>query len=108
MYMIVECGGKQFQVQPDATIKVPLLHEAPGSVVSLDKVLLVRDETGVVVGRPFVEGAQVKATVVAHGRGPKLRCFKFKRRKNYRRRWGHRQDYTELKITQLVVPERVS
>lgn len=103
MYMIVESGGMQFRLEPNATVKVPRIHEEPGQPISLRHVLVFGDEQGLVVGRPFVEGAEARATVLAHGRGTKIRGFKFKRRKNYRRRWGHRQDYTELKVTELVV-----
>ncbi|MCU0612786.1 MAG: 50S ribosomal protein L21 [Candidatus Eisenbacteria bacterium] len=105
MFMIVETGGMQFRLEPSRTVKVPLLKSEPGQHVCLNHVLAIEDDHGVTLGRPFVEGAEARTTVVGHGRGPKIRGFKFKRRKNYRRRWGHRQGYTELKVEELVVPQ---
>ncbi|MBN1425403.1 50S ribosomal protein L21 [Candidatus Fermentibacteria bacterium] len=104
MYMIVEAGGMQFRLEPNGMVKVPLMPAEPGQSVNLEHVLACEDEHGVVLGRPFIEGAVARATVVSHGRGPKIRGFKFKRRKNYRRHWGHRQGYTELRVDELVVP----
>ncbi len=104
MYMIVQSGGMQFRLEPHATVRVPRLSEEPGRQLSLTHVLACGDGERVLVGRPFVEGARAEVTVVSHGRGTKIRGFKFKRRKNYRRRWGHRQWYTELKVDSLVIP----
>jgi len=104
MYMIVESGGMQFRLEPNASVKIPKIVGEPGEHVALGHVLACGDTSGVVLGRPFVEGAIAHATVIGHGRGPKVRGFKFKRRKNYRRHWGHRQWFTELKVDELVTP----
>lgn len=104
MYAIVAVGGHQFQVQEGTVLRVPRLSVEPGTTHSLTDVLLLRTEEGTRVGRPQVTGAVVAATVVRHGRGDKVVIFKMKRRKGYRRRTGHRQDYTELKITGIAVP----
>ena len=102
MYAIVRTGGKQYRVKPGETLQVEKLNAQVGSEVVLDQVLLVSDGERVQVGRPLVEGAQVKAEVIRHGRGPKLIVFKKKRRKNYRRKAGHRQWFTELKVQDIV------
>ena len=102
MYAIVRTGGKQYRVKPGETLQVEKLNAQVGSEVVLDQVLLVSDGERVQVGRPLVEGVQVKAEVLRHGRGPKLIVFKKKRRKNYRRKAGHRQWFTELKIQDIV------
>lgn len=103
MYAVVETGGKQYRVAVGDIIDVELLPAAPGHSVILDKVLLVGDEEGVRVGRPTVEGAQVRATVVEHGRGRKLVVFKYKPKQRYRRKTGHRQDFTRLHVDEIVV-----
>ncbi len=106
MFAIVESGGKQFRVEPDGKIRVPKMIGEPGEGINLDRVLLCQDGDRVALGSPFVEGAIVNATIVSHDRGAKIRGFKFKRRKNYRRRWGHRQDYTLIQIGELAIPDK--
>ena len=98
MYAIIETGGKQHKVTLGAKIRVEKLNASIGSDVQIDKVLLVSDNDQTAVGTPYVENMPVCAKVVDHGRGKKIRVIKMKRRKNYRRTQGHRQDYTELQI----------
>ena len=104
MYAVVDIAGQQFQVEEGAVLRVPLLDLKEGAKQSFSDVLLVRSESDTLVGSPHVAGASVEATVVAHGRGEKIIVFKMKRRKNYRRRNGHRQDFTEIKIDGIVAP----
>ncbi|HOA91056.1 MAG: 50S ribosomal protein L21 [Bacillota bacterium] len=97
-YAVIQTGGKQYTVSEGDVIRVEKLDAEPGSVVDFDKVLLIGgDETK--VGTPFVEGAKVSAEVVKSGKGKKIIVFKYKAKKNYRKKQGHRQPYTELKIT---------
>lgn len=101
MYAIVETGGKQYRVAEGESITVERLSAGEGEEVTLDRVLLVAREGGVKVGTPFVAGAKVTATVTEVGKHPKIFVFKYKPKKNYRRRYGHRQPYTRLKITKI-------
>src|SRR5688500_18596233 len=102
MYAIIRSGGKQYRVQSGEQLRVEALKADVGASVSLDEVLLVGSGDAVEVGAPFVSGARVKATVVAHGRGEKVRIFKLRRRKHYQKSQGHRQSYTELRIDDIV------
>ncbi len=102
MYAIVEIAGKQFRVQKNMQIKVPLLHKEVGETVAFDRVLLMADEEGVKVGRPLVEGVKVMATVVENGREKKIIVFKKKRRKGYRKKRGHRQHFTRIQVEDIV------
>lgn len=102
MYAIVSINGVQTRVAPDATIEVPLLAGEPGSTVRFDQVLLVADGDKISVGQPFLQGAALTAEVVEHFRGPKLKIFKFKRRRDYRRRRGHRDELTRLRVTGIT------
>lgn len=105
MNAVVRIAGKQVQVDKGLRIRVPKLALAEGAQQEFTDVLLVsRDDGEIMVGTPMVEGAAIKATVVGHGRGKKVVVFKMKRRKNYRRRNGHRQDYTEIQIDDIVLP----
>lgn len=99
MYAVVETGGKQYRVAVGDVIRVEKLEVDAGSSVNLDQVLMVADGESLRVGTPNVAGAAVTATVKAHGRADKIRIFKFRRRKHYRKTQGHRQHYTELEIT---------
>jgi large subunit ribosomal protein L21 len=99
---IVRTGGKQYRVQPGAVLRVEKLDADVGSALELPEVLLVGKGADAKVGTPLVAGARVKVTVTAHGRGPKLIVYKFRRRKNYRKRAGHRQAYTEIKIDEIA------
>ncbi len=99
MYAIIRTGGKQYRVAVGDTVKVETLEAEAGSEVTLNDVLLVAAEDGSIkTGKPVVEGAVVKATVLSHGRSDKVRIFKFRRRKHSMKSGGHRQNYTELKI----------
>ncbi len=98
MYAVIKSGGKQYKVREGDTIRVEKLAAEEGKKVKIKDVLLVADGEDVKVGTPNVSGATVSATVKSHGRGPKVKIVKFKRRKNYRRQMGHRQAYTELSI----------
>jgi large subunit ribosomal protein L21 len=98
MYAIVETGGKQFKVSQGDTIYVEKLDAEVGSSVTLDKVFLVSTDNGVSVGTPTVDGAKVVAKVVEHGKGKKIVVFKYKAKKNYHKKQGHRQPYTKLQI----------
>ena len=101
MFAIVETGGKQYRVAPGDVIQVEKLPVEEGAQVELEKVLFLAQDDGVKVGAPYLEGARVKARVLRHGRGRKIIVMKFKKRKNYRRKRGHRQLFTELKITEI-------
>lgn len=103
MRAIIETGGKQFTVAPDKRIRVPSLAGEPGDRVTFDRVLYAADDDGVRVGTPSVSGATVTAEIVKHGRGEKIVVYKMKRRKRYRRKQGHRQGFTELKILEVDV-----
>ncbi len=103
MYAVIESGGKQHRIVPGEKLKLEKLAVEAGQTIAFDKVLLVATEAGgVQVGAPYVAGAKVVATVVSHGRGPKITIIKFRRRKNYRRKQGHRQDFTEVQIQEIV------
>lgn len=101
MFAVVKTGGKQYRVEKDDIIKVEKLDVEAGDTISLDDVLMVGKEGSPKVGTPLVKGASVKAEVVAQDRGPKLIVFKKKRRQNYRRKKGHRQDLTVLRIKEI-------
>ena len=98
MYAVVRSGGKQYRVSPGGSVRVEKLAGEVGSKVTLDEVLMVGGEGDVKIGTPTVDGASVSGTITAQGRGDKIRVFKMKRRKGYRRTQGHRQDYTEIAI----------
>jgi len=97
-YAIVESGGKQYKAVPGATIEVDRLPHPEGTQIELDQVLLVADGDNVTVGTPVVAGAKVKATVEKHFKGRKVLVFKYIPRERYRRKRGHRQQYTRLHI----------
>jgi large subunit ribosomal protein L21 len=98
---VIKSGGKQYRVQPGEQVRVEALAADVGAAVSFDEVLLVGTGDDVKVGAPFVSGAKVKATVVSHGRGDKVKIFKLRRRKHYQKTQGHRQSYTELRIDDI-------
>jgi len=99
MFAVFSSGGKQHRVTEGEVIKLERLTAEPGEEVVFDKVLIVADGDQVNVGQPYVDGGKVTAEVIAHDRGKKIRIIKFKRRKDYMRRQGHRQWFTQLKIT---------
>jgi large subunit ribosomal protein L21 len=102
MYAVIQTGGKQYRVKSGEQLKVELLAAEVGASVSFDRVLMLGEGDGVKVGAPFLSGAAVKATVVAQGRGEKVRIFKMRRRKHYAKTQGHRQGYTEVRIDEIV------
>ena len=102
MYAVIQTGGKQYRVKSGEQLKVELLAVEVGAAVSFDRVLMLGEGDGVKVGAPFVDGALVKATVVAQGRGEKIRIFKMRRRKHYAKTQGHRQSFTEVRIDEIV------
>jgi len=103
MYAVVEVGGQQFKVAKDDVILTSKMPGEVGNTVQLEQVLLVADENGVKLGNPVVKGAQVTASIVNFERGKKVTIFKKKRRKGYKVKKGHRQDFTRLKIEDIVV-----
>ena len=98
MYAVVKTGGKQYRVVAGEKIKVEQIPADVGAEITLDQVLMVGEGESVKIGAPLVAGAKVTAKVVAHGRGEKVKIFKMRRRKHYRKNQGHRQNYTELEI----------
>ena len=103
MYAVFQTGGKHFRVEPGTRLRVPTLDVEPGDSVTFDHVLLAGDGSDdVKVGTPIVDGASVKAEVIRHGRGDKVIVFKRKRRKGYRKKQGHRQNFTEIRIDEVV------
>ena len=102
MYAVIVTGGKQYRVQEGQTLKVEKLAAEAGYSVEFDRVLLVGNGDDIKVGAPVVEGAKVAAEVVTHGRGKKVQILKFKRRKHHMKRQGHRQWFTEVKITGIT------
>lgn len=102
MMAIVQIGGKQYQVSPGDVLKVEKLVAQQGEEVTLDKVLMIENDEGEIeIGSPVLDRAQVKARVVNQGRDRKIIVYKFKRRKNYHRKYGHRQSFTNLKIEDI-------
>ena len=101
MFAVIRTGGKQYRVNQGGSLRVEKLAGDVGSEITLDDVLMVGEEGDVKIGTPTVDGASVSGTITAQGRGPKLTVFKMKRRKGYRRRHGHRQDYTEIRVDSI-------
>jgi large subunit ribosomal protein L21 len=99
MYAVIVSGGKQHRVEEGETLKLEKLNLEVGASVDFDRVLLVVNGEDVKIGAPVVEGAKVSAEIVSHGRGKKVRIMKFKRRKHHMKQMGHRQWFTEVKIT---------
>ena len=102
MYAVIESGGKQYKVSEGTVLKVEKLEAAAGDRLSIDKVLMVNDENGnVKVGNPLVNNARVEVEVMEQGRDKKVVVFKYKRRKNYRKKQGHRQPFTRIKVLKI-------
>ena len=101
MYAVVRTGGKQYRLGVGDSVKVEKLPDEVGNIVELSQILMVSDGSEVKVGTPLVAGASVKAEIVGHGRDKKIIVFKMKRRKKYRRTQGHRQAFTQLKVTEI-------
>ena len=108
MYALVEFAGKQFKVEEGSQIKVPFLTEKVGSKVSLDKVLYFDNDNDKVVGTPFIDGMAIGAKIEEHGRDRKIIVFKFKRRKGYQNKNGHRQRYSVLTIGKLSAKKKTT
>ncbi len=98
MYAVVKTGGKQYRVSAGEKLKIERLPAKVGDEIVLDQVLMVADGQAVQMGAPLLGGARVTAKVLAHGRGDKVKIFKMRRRKHYRKSQGHRQNYTEIEI----------
>ena len=101
MFAVIRSGGKQYRVNQGGSVRVEKLEGDVGSEVTLSDVLMVGEEGSVKIGAPTVDGASVSGTITAQGRGPKITIFKMKRRKGYRRKHGHRQDYTEIRVDSI-------
>lgn len=101
MYAIIRTAGKQFRAEKGMTLQLPLMELEPGKKVTFDEVLLTSDGETIKAGTPLVKGAKVIAEVMGLAKGPKIYVWKFKRRKGYRRKTGHRQRYTEVRITDV-------
>lgn len=101
MYAVIESGGKQHRVEPGEVLRLEKLEIGEGDTVDFDKVMMIGEGEKVHIGTPYVEGGKVTAEVVSHGRADKVTVIKFKRRKHYRRQAGHRQHFTEVKITDI-------
>ena len=101
MYAIIKTGGKQYKVAEGNEVIIEKLDAEEGSSVTFDEVLAVGEGDDIKIGRPLIEGAKVTATVVKNGKGPKIRIFKYKHKTNYRRRQGHRQPFTKVKIEKI-------
>ena len=102
MYAVIKTGGKQYRVALGEKLKIEQIPADIGSEIVLDQVLMVADGEVTKVGTPLVAGATVKATVVSHGRGDKIKIFKMRRRKHYRKTQGHRQNFTEIRIETIA------
>ena len=103
MYAIIRSGGKQFRAEPGQTLRIPTVQAETGATITFDEVLLADTGDGVQLGAPTVAGASVTAEVIREVKGEKLIVFKWKKRKNYRRKTGHRQKYTEVRIAEIRV-----
>jgi large subunit ribosomal protein L21 len=102
VYAVVRLAGKQFMVQPNELVDVPLLELEPGTVINCDEVLAYSDGKDVRVGKPLVEGIKVVGEVVGHARAAKVMLYKMKRRKNYRKKQGHKQHFTRVRIKEIT------
>jgi large subunit ribosomal protein L21 len=102
MYAVIKTGGKQYRVAAGEKIKVEQIPADVGAEITIDQVLMVGAGETVKVGTPLVPGASVTAKVIAHGRGPKVKIFKMRRRKHYQKHQGHRQNFTELEISGIA------
>lgn len=102
MYAIIRTGGKQYRVRQGEALRVESLEAQVGDTVDFDEVLMVGEGDEARVGSPTVDGAKVRAEVLEHGRGDKIRIIKFRRRKHHMKRQGHRQNYTAVRVTEIV------
>ncbi|MFP5357914.1 MAG: 50S ribosomal protein L21 [Gammaproteobacteria bacterium] len=102
MYAVIKTGGKQYKVSPGEQLRVESLDAEVGSKISFDEVLLIANGEALTVGSPLVKGGTVQAEVLANGRGDKIRIIKHRRRKHYHKEQGHRQNFTQVKITGIT------
>jgi large subunit ribosomal protein L21 len=102
MYAVIKSGGKQYRVEAGKPVRIESLAAEIGASVAFEEVLLVGSGDGVKIGAPLLSGAKVKGTVLAHGRGEKVRIFKLRRRKHYQKSQGHRQNFTEVRIDDIT------
>ena len=102
MYAVIESGGKQHRVETGEVLQLEKMDIAEGETVDFDKVMMIGEGDKVKIGTPYVKGGKVTAKVLGHGRGDKITIIKMRRRKNYRRKQGHRQPYTQIKITSVT------
>jgi large subunit ribosomal protein L21 len=102
MYAVIITGGKQYRIKEGDTLKIEKLDADVGAAIEFDQVLMVANGDDIKIGKPVLKGNKVMASVVSHGRGKKIRIVKFRRRKHHMKQMGHRQDYTEVKITQIA------
>ncbi|MEM9101795.1 MAG: 50S ribosomal protein L21 [Pseudomonadota bacterium] len=101
MYAVIQSGGKQHRVKEGETLKLEKIEAETGATIELDKVLMVAEGENYAIGTPYVEGAKVTAEIIRHDRAKKVKIIKFRRRKHYKRQAGHRQWFTEVKITAI-------
>jgi len=101
MYAVIQTGGKQYKVAEGEILKVEKLEGGAGDKLTLDQVLMIKDESGTRIGTPIVKDAQVTVEVIEQGREKKITVYKYKKRKNYRRKQGHRQSYTKIKVEKI-------
>ena len=102
MYAVIKTGGKQYKVVAGGRLKIETLTAEVGATVSFDEVLMIGEGEQITVGAPLISGGKVNAEILAHGRGEKIRIIKHRRRKHYHKEQGHRQNFTEVKITEIV------
>ncbi len=107
MFAIIETGGKQYRVQPEDIIEVEKIKVDQGDNFDIDSVLAVSDDEGIKIGAPYVENAVVKAEVLEHGKGDKIIIYKYKPKKKYRKKKGHRQPFTRIKINDILLNQTV-
>ena len=101
MYAVIFTGGKQYKVAQGDTLFIEKLDAEPGSTVTFDKVLMLVNDSDVRIGAPYLDGVTVEATLDKNGKGKKLRVFKYKAKKNYRKRIGHRQPYSKVTVSAI-------
>ncbi len=106
MYAVFKLSGVQFSAEEGDVIKVPLQNAKQGDKIDITDVLLVKDKGDTIIGTPYVPDAKIKAEVLGHGKDDKVLIYKYKRRTKYRRRQGHRQDYSEIKIAKISAPKK--
>lgn len=106
MEAIFKLSGFQFKAEEGAVVQVPLQSAEAGTKLDISEVMLVKDKDTILVGTPYVEGAKVEAEVLGQGKSEKVKIYKYKRRTKFRRRQGHRQNFTELKVNRIVAPSK--